>query len=194
MKTVAGTSAAVLGSGRSFGSGRGFRGGVAMATASTGSRLAGLLAAAIIVTSAATAAAVTTMLLLVVTTTAATTAIVSMAAAIAAAATTVATMATMTGDGSLLTAQQGDAKDRDQNRDAKEQSTVHPQILQKRYRNVRVLHSRPTFSPPVGTASERGGTSTISASLLTTFRLAALDVSLYGLSSLDTNAQSRLLN
>lgn len=194
MKTVAGTSAAVLGSGRSFGSGRGFRGSVAMATATTGSRLAGLLAAAIIVTGAATATTAVLAVLLVVTTAVATTAVV-MAAAIAAAATTVATMATMTGDGSLLTAQQGDAKDRDQNRDAKEQSTVHPQILQKRYRNVRVLHSRPTFFPPSRDGLREGrDLNHLCFVERATFRLAALDVSLYGLSSLDTNAQSRLLN
>jgi hypothetical protein len=39
-------------------------------------------------------------------------------------------MATMTGDSHLLTAHQGDADDREEDRDAKDKHTIHPKILQ----------------------------------------------------------------
>jgi hypothetical protein len=41
-----------------------------------------------------------------------------------------AAMATMTGHSHLLTAHQGDADDREENRDAKDKHTIHPKILQ----------------------------------------------------------------
>jgi hypothetical protein len=41
-----------------------------------------------------------------------------------------AAMATMTGDSHLLTAHQGDADDREEDRDAKDKHTIHPKILQ----------------------------------------------------------------
>jgi hypothetical protein len=39
-------------------------------------------------------------------------------------------MAAMTGHGHFLTAHQGDADDREENRDAKDKHTIHPKILQ----------------------------------------------------------------
>jgi hypothetical protein len=45
-------------------------------------------------------------------------------------ATTIAAMATMTGHGRAVTAQQGDADNREENRDAKNQCSIHPRILQ----------------------------------------------------------------
>ena len=48
-------------------------------------------------------------------------------------------MATMTGNSHFLTAHQGDADDREENRDAKDKRSIHPRILQSyRFRNVRV--------------------------------------------------------
>jgi len=41
-----------------------------------------------------------------------------------------AAMATMTGHGHFLTAHQGDADDREEDRDAKDKHTIHPKILQ----------------------------------------------------------------
>jgi Ni/Co efflux regulator RcnB len=49
---------------------------------------------------------------------------------------TTATMATMTSHSRLLTANQGDADDREENRDAQNQRTIHPQSSNKRYRNL----------------------------------------------------------
>jgi hypothetical protein len=43
-----------------------------------------------------------------------------------------AAVAAMTGDSRLLTAQQGDADNRDENRDSHNQSAVHPRILQQK--------------------------------------------------------------
>jgi hypothetical protein len=40
-------------------------------------------------------------------------------------------MAMMTGDGHLLTADEGDADDREKHRDAQNQSAIHPRILQQ---------------------------------------------------------------
>jgi len=60
-----------------------------------------------------------------VATTAATATTASAAAALAAAA------ASVTGNGHLLTAQQGDADNREEHRDSQDQSTVHPRILQQ---------------------------------------------------------------
>jgi hypothetical protein len=76
---------------------------------------------------AATAAAVTTTAM-------ATMVMVAMAMATATAATAAAatTTATMTGDGHLFTAHKGDADDREKHRDAQNQSTVHPRILQQK--------------------------------------------------------------
>ncbi len=51
-------------------------------------------------------------------------------------------MATMTGHSHFLTAHEGDADDREENRDAKDKHSIHPKILQSyRFRNVRVTHS-----------------------------------------------------
>jgi len=47
-------------------------------------------------------------------------------------------MATMAGDSRFLTTQQGDADDRDQDRDAHNQSAVHPRILQQKNRYLGV--------------------------------------------------------
>jgi hypothetical protein len=62
---------------------------------------------------------------------------------------------TMAGNRHFLTADQGDADNRAKNRDAKDQRTIHPRILHKRYRNVRVQqkqdptkHSAVLRSPP----------------------------------------------
>ncbi|HTU25904.1 MAG TPA: hypothetical protein VMF30_10935 [Pirellulales bacterium] len=41
-----------------------------------------------------------------------------------------AAMATMTGHSRFLTADQGDADDREEDRDAKDKHTIHPKILQ----------------------------------------------------------------
>ena len=57
--------------------------------------------------------------------------------ATAAAITTAAAIATVTSNGHLLTAQQGNADDREENRDAKNKSTIHPKTSTNRYRNVR---------------------------------------------------------
>src|SRR5215211_1605632 len=46
--------------------------------------------------------------------------------------------AAMTGNGHFLTADKGDADNRAEKRDAKDQRTIHPRILHKRYQNVRV--------------------------------------------------------
>jgi len=59
-----------------------------------------------------------------------TTASITTTAAVATVAT-MASMATVAGNSRLLTAQQGDADDRDENRDPQNQSAVHPRILQK---------------------------------------------------------------
>jgi hypothetical protein len=59
------------------------------------------------------------------------------AATIAAAATTIAAAATIAeqaGDGLLFTAHQGDADDREENRDAKHNKTIHPRSSKKTYR------------------------------------------------------------
>jgi hypothetical protein len=44
--------------------------------------------------------------------------------------TTIAAVATVTGDGLAVTAQKGDANHREKNRDAKNQCSIHPRILQ----------------------------------------------------------------
>ena len=77
---------------------------------------------------------------------AATTAAVTTAAASAAAAAATA----VTGDGSLFTAHKGDADDREKHRDAQNQSTVHPRILQQKNRYLGVTNTQrchPTFAP-----------------------------------------------
>jgi hypothetical protein len=71
-------------------------------------------------------------------TTAAAIATASRGTAAIATATTVATVATVTGNRQLLTAQEGDPDDREENRDPQHESTIHPEILQlKKYRNSR---------------------------------------------------------
>jgi hypothetical protein len=61
----------------------------------------------------------------------ATTAISDHTAASAAIATdSIAAVATVTGDGLVFTAQHGDADNREENRDAQNQCTIHPRILQ----------------------------------------------------------------
>ena len=101
----------------------------------------------------------------------------------------------MAGDSSLLTAQQGDAENREQNRDSKEQCTIHHSNPPKKVPERKGPQlSRPTFFPPPGTASGKGGTHQSCGQSHGAQPQGALNVSLYGLSSLDTNAQSRLLN
>lgn len=148
-----------------FGGSRGFssRGGAAAATASRSDRTTALNRAA-----AGVAAAAVTAVVAVVTTTAATAAIVDRtaagrgAAAIAAgAARAGATIAAVTGHDLVLTAHQGDADDREEDRDAKQQCTIHPKFLQQnRYRTVRDLNQRPSlpnlFPPRDG--RRKGGT------------------------------------
>jgi hypothetical protein len=65
-------------------------------------------------------------------------------------ATAAATVAAVTGDGHLFTAHKGDADDREKHRDAQNQSTVHPRILQQKNRYLGVTNiqrCRPTFAP-----------------------------------------------
>ena len=106
--------------------------------------------AAAAATAAASAAAVTATAV----------AMVMMAMAMATVTTTTAAaVATMTGNGNLFTAQQGDADDREKHRDAKNQSTVHPRILQQKNRYLGVTKSQQCrltkFSPPLVTANKR---------------------------------------
>ena len=53
-------------------------------------------------------------------------------AAAAIAAATAAAAATVTGNGHFFTAHKGDADDREEHRDAHNQNTVHPRILQQK--------------------------------------------------------------
>jgi hypothetical protein len=120
-------------------------------------------AAAAIAATTATIAAVAVATTTVATTmaTAMATTTVAVATAAAAASTTItraatATMATMAGDSRLLTTQEGDADDRDKNRDPHNQSAVHPRILQQKNRYLGVTKQLPSdFSPPPGTAAKR---------------------------------------
>lgn len=52
------------------------------------------------------------------------------ATAVVNAGTTTTPVATVTGDGLTVTAQQGDADNREENRDAQKQCSIHPRILQ----------------------------------------------------------------
>jgi len=81
---------------------------------------------------AAAAAAMTPMVPTSVSTAMAATAIghIAHAATIAAYTTAVAAVATVTGDGLAVTAQKGDADNREKDRDAKNQCSIHPRILQ----------------------------------------------------------------
>jgi hypothetical protein len=65
-------------------------------------------------------------------TTAAAAAVVRITAAstIASARTTMTAVATVTGHGLAVTAHEGDADNREKNRDAKNQCSIHPRILQ----------------------------------------------------------------
>jgi hypothetical protein len=56
----------------------------------------------------------------------------AMATAAAAAMATTAAAATVTGNGHLFTAHKGDADNREKHRDAQNQCTVHPRILQQK--------------------------------------------------------------
>jgi hypothetical protein len=91
--------------------------------------------------------------------------VVAMAMATAAASTTAAAIATaaaavaaVAGNGSLLTADQGDADDREKHRDAQNQNTVHPRILQQvkqvPWRNKR--NYVPSSSQPAWDGTKRG--------------------------------------
>jgi hypothetical protein len=107
----------------------------------------------------------------------------------------VATVTTVTSNGHLLTANQGDADQRDQDREAHEKRAIHPRILQKSNRYLKQLSFNalpsvfPTPTPP--TAAERVDTK-ICANRLS-YLTGCPAVSLYGLGSLSTNAQYRVL-
>ena len=83
------------------------------------------------------------------------------AAAAVAAISAATAIAAVTGQNLVLTAHQGDADDREKNRDAKQQCTIHPKFLQQnRYRTVRDSTTRPSlpnlFPPRDG--RRKGGT------------------------------------
>ena len=107
-----------------------------MATTLNRSRAAVLLTTAVVDGTAATTTVVTASLAVMTAAFAATT-IIAPATTIATTRATVATMATMAGDCNVLTAQEGDAQDRDEDRDTENQCTIHPRILQQKKRNVR---------------------------------------------------------
>ena len=144
----------------------------------------------------ATAAAIFAVVLAMLPTAFATTAIINLTAAsvhFAAAAT-----AMMARFGNILTAHEGQSNDREENRDPKNQRAIHPRVLQK-YRNVRFPNRKTlpsSHSPPNGRRRLLGlaqpFTSSPGPSSLPV--RAALSVSLFRLRSLDTDAQSRLLN
>jgi hypothetical protein len=76
------------------------------------------------------------------TTTVATTASVSMATAITSAGAAAVAMTTVTGNGHLLTAQEGDADNREKNRDAQNQSAIHPKNLHKQVPERKVQNTK----------------------------------------------------
>ena len=100
---------------------RGNRSGIMAGRAGAATGLRGR--AALLLTAAVrrTTAAVITVMTTVMTTTVTATAIVATAIA----TTAVAAMATMTGDGRIVTAQQGDAENREQDRDTKYKRAIH---------------------------------------------------------------------
>ena len=119
-------------------------------------------------------------------------------------------MATMTGHSHLLTAHQGDADDREENRDAKDKHPIHPRILQiqvperKGHTQIRPNKKRrPTFSPAIVTAlrSRRDLNTPMHTRQRPCTRVSLLAsergcpvVSLCRLHRLDTNTQYRLLS
>jgi hypothetical protein len=80
--------------------------------------------------SVAAAAAAATMTTVMSTAVAATAIAHVASAATITTAPTVAAVATVTGDGLAVTADKGDANHREENRDAKNQCSIHPRILQ----------------------------------------------------------------
>jgi len=97
-------------------------------------------------------------MLAVVTTTMAATAIISVATAIAARGA-IAAVTTMTSNSRILTADEGDAQDRDEDRDTEKQCTIHSSNPPKKYRNVRSKLCRTTLAPQIVTAPIRAGNS-----------------------------------
>ena len=128
--------------------GRGSRSVVALLAATMVSTAAASAAAA---AAAVTATAMATVMAMAMA--------MAMATATAAATTTATATAAVTGNGNLVTAQQGDADDREKHRDAQDQSTIHPRILQQKNRYLGVTKSqqsrRTKFSPSLGTATKR---------------------------------------
>ncbi len=78
-------------------------------------------------------------------------------------ATATATMTTMAGDSRLLTAHQGDANDREEDRDPQKQSAIHPRILPSKKNNTRPKTTccRRYSPPPIRDGNECGGTRTV---------------------------------
>jgi hypothetical protein len=87
----------------------------------------------------ATAAAVVTT---VMTTTVATTASIRVATTVTCATAAAVAMTTVTGNGHLLTAQEGDADNREKNRDAQNQSAIHPKNLHKQVPERKVQNTK----------------------------------------------------
>jgi hypothetical protein len=129
---------------------------VSAAAAITTTAAAVAAAAAAVATTSSVATAMASTAVAVATTTAA--AIAATTAAITTVAA-MATMATVAGNSRLLTTQQGDADDRDKNRDAHNQSAVHPRILQKtknRYLGVTKQLPSDTSHPRLGRLPSEG--------------------------------------
>ena len=136
---------------RGRGSRSGTRGRSGFATTARGTTAA-TAAAATATTALAAAAAMVMMeqaMAMAMATTAATAATASAAAALAA------TAASVTGNGHLLTAQQSDADNREEHRDAQDQSTVHPRILQTKNRYLGEQNMPSSVWPSLGTAAKR---------------------------------------
>jgi hypothetical protein len=142
-------------------------------------------------------ATATTTVMPVMTTTVATTASVTRtAAAVAAACAPVATVAAMASNGCLLTAQQGDADDREKDRDGENQHAIHPnssnyKVPERKGPKTKTL---PFYVLPPNRNGLREGRDLNTTCLCPSNTDAGCPVSLCGLRSLDTNAQSRLLN